>query len=210
MRKLVSRIWGALATPRGAADGPHQMPASTWRGPVLWLILCGGLLVAAIIVGTAIMVGEFRERALANSERELENTVLLLTRHFDQQFEDSEIIANDLIAKMRLFRDRLGRGFQGPDVERRRAPDAEVQGQRACPISATSRSSTPTDRLINWSRRLAGAGHQHLRSRLFQDLQVRSAIAAGPGRAGAEPFHRQLDHRHRPSAERAGTATSSA
>src|SRR6202011_6008571 len=39
---------------------------------------------------------------LSNSERELENTVLLLTRHFDQQFEDSEIIIRDLISKMRL------------------------------------------------------------------------------------------------------------
>ena len=36
------------------------------------------------------MVGEFRERALSNRERELENTVLLLSRHFDQQFEDTE------------------------------------------------------------------------------------------------------------------------
>jgi hypothetical protein len=34
------------------------------------------------------MAGNFRERALHNSERELENTVLLLARHFDQQLED--------------------------------------------------------------------------------------------------------------------------
>jgi diguanylate cyclase (GGDEF)-like protein/PAS domain S-box-containing protein len=72
------------------------------RGPVLWLILCGVMLVAAIIVGTAVMVGEFRERALKNSQRELENTVLLLTRHFDQQFEDSEVIARNLISQMHL------------------------------------------------------------------------------------------------------------
>ena len=31
-------------------------------------------------------VGEFRERTLANRERELENTVQLIARHFDQQF----------------------------------------------------------------------------------------------------------------------------
>ncbi|MDO8439482.1 MAG: PAS-domain containing protein, partial [Telluria sp.] len=35
-------------------------------------------------------------------ERELENTVLLLTRHFDQQFEDTEIIARDLISRMQF------------------------------------------------------------------------------------------------------------
>src|SRR5437867_12622618 len=76
--------------------------AATIRGPVLWLTVCGGLLVAAIFAGTIMMVGEFRERALVNSERELENTVLLLTRHFDQQFEDSDTIAADVIARLRL------------------------------------------------------------------------------------------------------------
>jgi len=78
----------------------RRMAASIRRGPVLWLILCGVMLVAAITIGTAAMIGEFRERALNNSERELENTVLLLTRHFDQQFEDSDIIARNLIAEM--------------------------------------------------------------------------------------------------------------
>jgi hypothetical protein len=74
------------------------------RRPVRWLILCGVVLVAAIVVGTVTMVDEFRERALGNSERELENTVLLLSRHFDQQFEDSDAVANDLITAMQLPR----------------------------------------------------------------------------------------------------------
>jgi hypothetical protein len=46
------------------------------------------------------MAGEFRERALVNSERELENTVLLLARHFDQQFEDSDTLADDVISRL--------------------------------------------------------------------------------------------------------------
>ena len=75
---------------------------ATVRGPVLWLTVCGALLVAAIFAGTMMMVGEFRERALANGERELENTVLLLTRHFDQQFEDSDTIAADVIARLHI------------------------------------------------------------------------------------------------------------
>ncbi|HKH02790.1 MAG TPA: cache domain-containing protein, partial [Bradyrhizobium sp.] len=57
---------------------------------------------AAITIGTVITIGQFRERALSNSERELANTVLLLTRHFDQQFEDSNVIATDLITKMQF------------------------------------------------------------------------------------------------------------
>jgi PAS domain-containing protein len=55
---------------------------------ILWIIVSGLLLIAGIAIGTAYMIDSLRERALLRSERELENTVLLLTRHFDQQFED--------------------------------------------------------------------------------------------------------------------------
>ena len=65
------------------------------------MILGGTLLIAAIAIGATIMAGNFRERALRNSERELENTVLLLARHFDQQFEDFQVVQKDLIAFMR-------------------------------------------------------------------------------------------------------------
>ena len=85
---------------RTEATGRHL--AATIRGPVLWLTFCGGLLVAAIFAGTIMMAGQFRERALVNSERELENTVLLLTRHFDQQFEDSDTLADDVISRLQV------------------------------------------------------------------------------------------------------------
>jgi diguanylate cyclase (GGDEF)-like protein len=70
-------------------------------GPIRWLILGGALLIVAIAIGATVMAGNFRERALHNSERELENTVLLLARHFDQQLEDFEVVQKDLIAFMR-------------------------------------------------------------------------------------------------------------
>ncbi|KRR11459.1 diguanylate cyclase [Bradyrhizobium jicamae] len=69
-------------------------------GPIRWLIFGGLLLIAAIAIGATVMAGNFRERALRNSERELENTVLLLARHFDQQFEDFQVV-KDLITFMR-------------------------------------------------------------------------------------------------------------
>ena len=73
-----------------------------FRGnPIRWLIVGGVLLIAAIAIGATIMASNFRERALRNSERELENTVLLLARHFDQQLEDFEVVQKDLIAFMR-------------------------------------------------------------------------------------------------------------
>jgi len=122
MRKSLSSMWGALAMPRTAAVGPQQMPASIRRGPVLWLVLSGVLLVAAILIGTAAMVSEFRERALSNSERELENTVLLLSRHFDQEFEDADLLAKNLISLMQISK------MASPDIFRTRmsAPEAHL------------------------------------------------------------------------------------
>jgi diguanylate cyclase (GGDEF)-like protein len=66
-------------------------------GPIRWLILGGTLLIAAIAIGATLMAGNFRERALRSSERELENTVLLLARHFDQQLGNFDVIQKDLI-----------------------------------------------------------------------------------------------------------------
>jgi diguanylate cyclase (GGDEF)-like protein/PAS domain S-box-containing protein len=93
----------------------RRLAVARGRDPIVWLIACGCVLVAAITLGTMMMVGEFRDRAIANSERELQNAVLLLTRHFDQQFEDTEVIANDVMAQLRIaeipsaeaFRDRM-------------------------------------------------------------------------------------------------------
>src|SRR6202043_3352805 len=76
-----------------------KLPLS--QGPIRWLVLCGVLLIAAIVIGTAVMVGNFRERALNSSERELENTVLLLARHFDQQLEDFVVIQKDIVGQIR-------------------------------------------------------------------------------------------------------------
>src|SRR4030088_931971 len=78
-----------------------RIASASRGGPIRWLILGGTLLIAAIAIGATIMAGNFRERALSNSERELENTVLLLARPFDQQLEDFEVIQKDLIDYMR-------------------------------------------------------------------------------------------------------------
>jgi diguanylate cyclase (GGDEF)-like protein/PAS domain S-box-containing protein len=122
MRKVISSISGALGMPRTAAIEPHHIAVSNRRGPVVWLILSGILLIAGIMIGTAVMVGQFRERALGNAERELENTVLLLTRHFDQQFKDCDIIANDLISRTEIS------GMASPEIFNRQisTPDAHM------------------------------------------------------------------------------------
>jgi diguanylate cyclase (GGDEF)-like protein/PAS domain S-box-containing protein len=64
--------------------------------PIRRLIIGGMMLIAAIATGTAAIVVHFRDRALNSSGRELENTVLLLARHFDQQLTALEIVQKDL------------------------------------------------------------------------------------------------------------------
>jgi diguanylate cyclase (GGDEF)-like protein/PAS domain S-box-containing protein len=74
-------------------------PASR-RDPIFWLVVCGIYLIAAIAIGTAIMVSKSRDHALESSKRELENTVLLLARHFDQELDDAEVPLIDLVEKV--------------------------------------------------------------------------------------------------------------
>jgi len=113
MRQSVFNIWGGLGKLRTVAIGWYHAVIAVRRDPVLWLILCGVSLIAAIVIGTALTVGEFRESTLRNSERELENTVQLLTRHFDRQFEDCEIITNDLISRMQFSEIASPEAFKG-------------------------------------------------------------------------------------------------
>ncbi|WP_453961046.1 bifunctional diguanylate cyclase/phosphodiesterase [Bradyrhizobium japonicum] len=91
-------------------------------GPIRWLVVGGALLIAAIAIGSVLMAQNFRERALRNSGRELENTVLLLAHHFDQQLQDFAVIQKDFVDHVRAtgiasaedYRKRLS----GQDVHR--------------------------------------------------------------------------------------------
>jgi diguanylate cyclase (GGDEF)-like protein len=74
-------------------------PAFDRRSPLNWLIVGGVLLVASIVLGTAITVMSFRQRALENSGRELENMVLLLARHFDRELQNFEAVQRDLVRR---------------------------------------------------------------------------------------------------------------
>jgi diguanylate cyclase (GGDEF)-like protein len=88
--------------------------------PIRWLITGGVVLVAAIVAGTAFTVGHFRERALANAERELENTVLMLARHFDQQLQQLELVEKQMIEQIRFAGiaspEDFARAMSGSDV----------------------------------------------------------------------------------------------
>jgi diguanylate cyclase (GGDEF)-like protein len=91
-------------------------------GPIRWLVVGGTLLITAIAVGSVLMAQNFRERALRNSSRELENTVLMLAHHFDQQLQDFAVIQKDFVDHVRAtgitsaedYRKRLS----GQDIHR--------------------------------------------------------------------------------------------
>jgi len=101
-------------------------------GPIRWLIFSGAFLIAAVTIGATIMADNFRERALNSSERELENTVLLLARHFDQQLEDFEVVQKDLIAYMRSS------GIASSEAYRRRMSGQDIHLMLKAKLSALS------------------------------------------------------------------------
>jgi diguanylate cyclase (GGDEF)-like protein len=114
------------------AAAPIDVRASVRGGPIRWLVIGGLLLIAGIIVGTTVMAGSFRERALNSSKRELENTVMLLARHFDQQFRDFGVIEQDLAAFIRAAGISDGEGL------RRRMSGADVNLMLKAKIGALS------------------------------------------------------------------------
>ncbi|MEK9283351.1 MULTISPECIES: EAL domain-containing protein [unclassified Bradyrhizobium] len=146
MRQVFSRM--ATAMFRAAKAG---WDAAMRRGPVLWLTLSGALLVAGIFAVTAMAVGEFRERTLTNRERELENTVKLIARHFDQQFEDSDLTAADLIGQMHLPE------ITSPEMFRERMSGPAANQMLRSKVGAVSYLGDiaiydADGELINWSR----------------------------------------------------------
>ncbi len=91
-----SVLYGGAAEKADFIDG--ELPGR--RNPIRWLVACGILLIAAIVIGTAVTVSSFRDHALESSKRELENAVLLLAHHFDQQLDDAAVPLNDIIVQI--------------------------------------------------------------------------------------------------------------
>jgi diguanylate cyclase (GGDEF)-like protein len=106
-------VLAAIETMTAKGTASFNVKATVSGGPIGWLIVGGVFLIAAITIGTTIMAGNFRERALNSSKRELENTVLLLARHFDQQLEDFENIQKDVVTQIQLARVVSIENFKG-------------------------------------------------------------------------------------------------
>jgi hypothetical protein len=101
-------------------------------GPIGWLIVGGIALVVAILLGTAGIVGIFRERALLRTETELDNTVLLLAHHFDQQLEDFVTVQREIVARIRLA------GVSSPSAFRNLAVTPEMHDMLKTKVSGNT------------------------------------------------------------------------
>src|SRR6478735_6633207 len=78
--------------------------------PLAWLIAGGVVLMAVTAGATALTVDRFRQNAIENGREGLESAVLLLTRHFDRQFEDFSVLQKSIVEEFE------GHGFQSPEV----------------------------------------------------------------------------------------------
>ena len=76
--------------------------AATRRNPVRWLIATGILLLTGIVLAATTTIISFRDSTLETHRRELENRLVLLTRHYEQEFSDLERIQHDITAQLRL------------------------------------------------------------------------------------------------------------
>ena len=77
------------------------MPWWIRMGAIQWLILSAAAIVIAITLGTGYFAMQYRERALEVTERELNNSALLLSRHFDQQLLDLQHVQEDVVTSLR-------------------------------------------------------------------------------------------------------------
>ena len=109
-----------------------NFPRQVSGNPIRWLIVGGGFLIAAIAVGATVMAGHFRERALNSSARELENTVLLLARHFDQQLQDFGAIQQDVATFVQTA------GIETREHYKRRMSSADIHQMLKAKIDAFS------------------------------------------------------------------------
>jgi diguanylate cyclase (GGDEF)-like protein len=80
-------------------------------GPVTTLAIGGATLIVAIAIGTFVAVMDFRDRALDTSKQQLENTVLLLSRHFEHYLHDFTAVPEALIKEFQPLTDLSPQDF---------------------------------------------------------------------------------------------------
>jgi diguanylate cyclase (GGDEF)-like protein/PAS domain S-box-containing protein len=86
-------VVGHLAAPNKARSRSIILPA-----------VCAIALITAIAAGTSILLFHFRDRALADGERQLSNTALILAEQSDQAFQAVDVVEKSLIEQIQSRR----------------------------------------------------------------------------------------------------------
>jgi diguanylate cyclase (GGDEF)-like protein/PAS domain S-box-containing protein len=98
------RLPGFTLDRASSAVSGASSPRPQRSGSVRLLIFCGSLLAMAVIVATAVISLHLRHRALADTERELQNTALVLAEQADRAFGALELVQASIIERV----NRLG------------------------------------------------------------------------------------------------------
>jgi diguanylate cyclase (GGDEF)-like protein/PAS domain S-box-containing protein len=101
------------------------------RNPLNLLIIGGVLLITAIVIITSFAIVSFRQRALLNSERELQNTVLLLARHFDRELGNHDAFQRDFVQRVQKA------GIRTPEAFNRQMSGQEAHNALEAYVSAS-------------------------------------------------------------------------
>src|SRR4051812_19159067 len=99
---------GLQTNDKSGKSGSRQSSAVGWLrrvrlGPVAALAIGGATLIVAIAIGTFVAVMTFRDQALDTSKRQLETTVLLLSRHFESYIQNFTGVQRALISEFKLL-----------------------------------------------------------------------------------------------------------
>ncbi len=79
------------------------IPIGRCSRAVALLVLCGLLLVAAIAMGTGVILSKLRDSSLANAQRELQNIASVLAVQTDRAFKAVELIETSLIERLQAL-----------------------------------------------------------------------------------------------------------
>ncbi|MGY4628752.1 bifunctional diguanylate cyclase/phosphodiesterase [Bradyrhizobium sp. USDA 4486] len=174
-----------------------------WQGaPLTWLIAGGFVLMVAMAIGTGLTVDRFRQNAIASGRESLENSVRLLARHFDREFEDFAVLQKSIIAELEshgiesadVFRSEMGTLAMHEVLRNKASGWSDVAGANVFDCDG---------RLINSSRSwpvadvsIADRGYFE---RLKSDPAAQEEVEVVPGRFGSGPaivFARRVSGPH--------------
>jgi diguanylate cyclase (GGDEF)-like protein/PAS domain S-box-containing protein len=110
-----------VGPPQSTSVIGHLAAADESRSrPITLPIVCAVALIMAIAAGTSILLFHFRDRALADGERELTNTALILAEQSDQAFQAVDVVEKSLIEQIQsrgiLSSEDFERQMSGQDM----------------------------------------------------------------------------------------------